>query len=945
MDNQGGGFSQPSFPSEPPTSTKLGDMSSFMTNSQPKSAFPYMSKSPSSSSVSGPKTSALKGSMAGQQSNGMPKQIVTKTKAFGNVYPAPAFPAFQTPLRGRESTGGGDVKGFGSTTFTPGPKSFGKFSPKGSTLVAPPKQSFSPIPSPFEKAPQKGFVSRQEDIGNMVGPGFKSESVSPKQVSPTASKSFGMSPPKGALDAYAASSFGGGRIPSSSFGNAPLKGAAGGGSTFTPGMPLKTDSGESPKSFAKASFKKASNSKSPYGGGVPGAGGPVVGTPPKAESVLSSQSSFGKAPFKGSDERMIPLAFGGGGSPSKAADASFGNKALAKDPGLMKGPFGKSLSADTMGAKKTSTSSFGGGSSPFGKATSQSPFGGGMPSKAVSSSFGKSPLKGSADSTSPFGGDGGGMPSVKAGPTPGSFGKAPLKGAAGGGSTFTPGMPLKTDSGESPKSFAKASFNKASNSKSPYGGGVPGAGGPVVGTPPKAESVLSSQSSFGKAPFKGSDERMSTSSFGGSSPFGKATSQSPFGGGMPSKAVSSSFGKSPLKGSADSTSPFGGDGGGMPSVKAGPTPGSFGKASLKGAAGGGSTFTPGTGMSSNAESFGYTPPYAPLFPNKGGIIAESDSLFVAKDILLDAELGRGAPEIASDEPSTLPLRPKAASTQRPVFGLGGAFGKSAPRQPDFGSPKSASLMHPKGSMLKGQQADGFFSGLKSASPPNASTPAIKRQLQQPPQPGRPSFGAPSFDSGMDQIPPKSSRGAPSLGSNVNPFAGDVSRQRRTMRQPTADNISPDTNQFASRQSVRRQQQPQPTANVPRRNISQPPPQSAYGFQQGPSNWRNQAVSSPIGQISSSVRDTQRARGTLLGSLASGGQQQSLSPAGSKRPNATGPIDSGQFYSGGPIDNDQFYSGGSGGPGDYQYREVTVTDPRTGDRRTIRVPPPNLGGNN
>jgi len=162
---------------------------------------------------------------------------------------------------------------------------------------------------------------------------------------------------------------------------------------------------------------------------------------------------------------------------------------------------------------------------------------------------------------------------------------------------------------------------------------------------------------------------------------------------------------------------------------------------------------------------------------------------------------------------------------------------------------------------------------------------------------------------------------------VNPFAGEGARQGRAMRQPMADNFAPNSNQFAGRQSVR-DQQPRKTANAPppRQNFSQPPRQSAAGFQQGPSDWKNQASPSPIGQFSNSVRDAQMSRGTRLGSLASSGQQQYQQPPGTDRSTATGWVDN------------ERYPGGFTGPDGYQ--EVTVTDPRTGDRRTIRVPPPN-----
>jgi len=206
---------------------------------------------------------------------------------------------------------------------------------------------------------------------------------------------------------------------------------------------------------------------------------------------------------------------------------------------------------------------------------------------------------------------------------------------------------------------------------------------------------------------------------------------------------------------------------------------------------------------------------------------------------------------------------------------------------------------------------------------------MKQPMQPPPQVGRgPVPGAPPYESGMNQAPPQPIRRAQSqggTGSNVNPFAGDGARPGRSMRQPMADNFTPNTNmstnQFADGRPIR-SQQPQPT------NFFQPPlpPQSAGGFQQGPSGWKNQASPSPIGQFSNSVRDPQREGGTRLGSLAS--RRQSQPPPEIARSPLTG-----------SIDNDQQYSGGRPvGPDDYQ--EVTVTDPRTGDRRTIRIPPPN-----
>jgi len=212
-------------------------------------------------------------------------------------------------------------------------------------------------------------------------------------------------------------------------------------------------------------------------------------------------------------------------------------------------------------------------------------------------------------------------------------------------------------------------------------------------------------------------------------------------------------------------------------------------------------------------------------------------------------------------------------------------------------------------------------------------PQMKQPMQPPPQVGRgPGPG------GMNQAPPQPNRGSQSqggAGSNMNPFAGEGARPGRSMRRPMADNFTPSknmsTNQFADGRPIR-SQQPQPTANAPppRQNVSQPPPQSAGGFQQGPSDWKNQASPSPIGQFSNSVRDPQRAGGSRLGSIVS--RRQSQPPPGTARPTATGPIDNEQQYSGGrPV-----------GPDEYQ--EVTVTDPRTGDRRTIRIPNPNRGGN-
>lgn len=343
----------------------------------------------------------------------------------------------------------------------------------------------------------------------------------------------------------------------------------------------------------------------------------------------------------------------------------------------------------------------------------------------------------------------------------------------------------------------------------------------------------------------------------------------------------------------------------------GPAPASVGKAPLKGASSGGPVSSFGKASS------------APLFPNKGGIVAESDSSFVARDILLDAELGRGSAEIRSDEPppSSMPPPPKATSNRRPVFGLGGAFGKSATRQ-------SAGSMPPKGSMPS--------QGFSSVSPPNTNMPKMKQPTQPPPRAERSAPGAP-FGSGMNQAPPQPNRSSQSsAGSNVNPSGGQGARMGRS---PMSDNFTPSTNmstnQFADGRPSRSQQQTQPPTNVnvspPRENFSQPPRQSASGYQQGPSDWKNQASPSPIGQFSNSVRDPQRAGGTRLGSLASSRQPQS--PPGSARPTATGPFDT----------NEQQYPGGPAGPGDYQ--EVTVTDPRTGDRRTIRIPNPNQSGNN
>jgi len=469
---------------------------------------------------------------------------------------------------------------------------------------------------------------------------------------------------------------------------------------------------------------------------------------------------------------------------------------------------------------------------------------------------------------------GGGMP-PKAQAPGSSFGKAPMKGPAEKGAFGGGGMPPKAQAPGS--SFGKAPMPmKGPAEKGAFGGG---------GMPPKAQAP---GSSFGKAPMpmKGPAEKGA---------FGK--------GPMPSQAKSASFGKAPMKGSPDSKSSFGG-GGGMPSKK-GFDPSSFGKAPLKGASSGGPS-----------SSFGKSSS-APLFPNKGGIVADSDSSFVARDILLDAELGRGSPEIRSDEPppSSMPPPPKASSNRRPVFGLGGAFGKSASRQ-------SVGSMPPKGSMPT--------QGFSSVSPPNTNIPSMEQSMQPTNAP---------FGSGMNQAPPQPNRGSQSqssAGSNVNPSGGGDARAGRSTRQPMSDNFTPSTsmstNQFADGRPARSQQQPQPTTNVPppRQNFSQPPPQSASDFKQGPADWKNQASPSPIGQFSNSVRDPQRAGGTRLGSLAS--SRQSQSPPGSARPTATDSFDN----------NEQQYSGDPAGPGNYQ--EVTVTDPRTGDRRTIRIPNPNQGGN-
>ena len=212
-------------------------------------------------------------------------------------------------------------------------------------------------------------------------------------------------------------------------------------------------------------------------------------------------------------------------------------------------------------------------------------------------------------------------------------------------------------------------------------------------------------------------------------------------------------------------------------------------------------------------------------------------------------------------------------------------------------------------------------------------------MQPPPPAGRPGAGAP-FDRGMNQPPPQTNMAPQSQGNagpNVTPPGGEGARMGRSMRQSMSDNFTPSsnmsTNQFADGRPASSQQRPQPTANVPppRQNFSRPPPQSDNAFQQGPSDWKNQASPSPIGQFSNSVRDPQRAGGTRLGSLASSGRGQS--PPGTARPTATGPFGN----------SEQQYPGGAAGPGDYQ--EVTITDPRTGDRRTIRVPNPNQGGNN
>lgn len=230
-------------------------------------------------------------------------------------------------------------------------------------------------------------------------------------------------------------------------------------------------------------------------------------------------------------------------------------------------------------------------------------------------------------------------------------------------------------------------------------------------------------------------------------------------------------------------------------------------------------------------------------------------------------------------------------------------------------------------------------GFSSVSPPNRNMSQMKQPMQPPPQAGRPRAGAP-FDSGMNQPPRQTnmaSQRQSNAGPNVPPSGGEGARMGRSMRQPMSDNFTPSrnmsTSQFADGRPSTSQQRPQPTANVPppRQNFSQPPPQSDSAFQQGPSDWRNKASPSPIGQFSNSVRDPRRAGGTRLGSLASSGQSQS--PPGTARPTATGPFGN----------NEQQYSGGAAGPGDYQ--EVTVTDPRTGDRRTIRIPNPNQGGNN
>jgi len=512
------------------------------------------------------------------------------------------------------------------------------------------------------------------------------------------------------------------------------------------------------------------------------------------------------------------------------------------------------------------------------KETIKGPFGKSLSEKTSDTKKGSAAVFG-GEKKSSFGG--GGMPSKAQAPGS-SFGKAPLKGPAGKGSTFGGGgggMPSKAQAPGS--SFGKAPLKGPAGKGSTFGGG----GG---GMPSKAQAP---GSSFGKAPLKGPAGKGST--FGG--------------GGMPPKAQApgSSFDKAPLKGS------FGG--GGM-QPNNGPDPASVGKAPLKGASSGGPASTFGKASS------------APLFPNKGGIVAESESSFVARDILLDAELGRGSPEIRSDDlpPTSMPPPPKSTSNRRPVFGLGGAFGKSAPRQ-------SAGSMPPKGSMPS--------QGFSSVSPPNTNMPTMKQPMQPPPRAERSAPGAP-FDSEMNQPPPQSnkeSRSRSSAGSNVKPSGGQGARMSPSSRQPMSDNFTPSTNmstnQFADGRPSRSQQQTQPPANASptRQSFSQPPPQSASGFQQGPADWKNQASPSPIGQFSNSVRDPQRAGGTRLGSLASSRQAQS--PPGTARPTATGPFDT----------NDQQYSGGPAGPGDYQ--EVTVTDPRTGDRRTIRIPNPNQSGNN
>ena len=939
-----------------------------------------------------------------------------KTKAFGNVSTAPAFPAFQTPLKGRDTSGDSGKGSIGSSSTV-----FGKGPTKGS-LETPPKKSSSPIPSAFEKTSQKGFVGGKNDAGSFPtpksfgmppkgsteqkspfgsggglptksgpaptslkgGPGMPPKSDSPfgksttkgsldskspfggemptKSTGPSPfekaplkgspdnkspfggpttgmqpkieSKSFGNVAMKGSVEKK--SPFGGGGMPSktkapSPFGKAPLKGGidskspfgSGGGlssktgtspfgkapkmggsdekssftagmppksgssfgkapskestdiggvgmptkgaaqssfgktpqkgaSTFTPGMPSKSDSAPSPKSFAKASMKKAPSDKNPFGGGIPGDGGPAVGMPIKSEYEPTSKS-FGEVPMKGATKKG---PFGGKDFMSKES---------------VKGPFGKSLSEK--------------GANAFGKglAEKKSPFGGGpnmdgagssfgkTPLKGPASPFGKAPIKGVAEKKGPFGG-GGVMPSKA---KSASFGKAPTKGAVDSKGSFgSGGTPLQVKSA----SFRNAPTKGTSDSKASFGGG---------GMPPKMKGA----SPFGKAPVKGPAEKKSpfggvmpskakSASFGNAPVKGSAEKKSPFGGVMPSKAKSASFGNAPVKGPAERKSPFGGSGTPSKAKSA-----SFGKAPVKGSA----TTSFGKAPLKGAASGG-TASFAPMFPNKGGIVAESGSSFVAKDILLDSELGRGSPEIRSDEPppSSMPPPPKATSNRRPVFGLGGAFGKSTSRP-----------MPPKGTMPS--------KGFSSVSPPNKSMPTMKESTM-PPQQNRPGPSAP-FDSGMNQPPPQLNRPPPQ--SNIDDPTGG------SMRQPMADNFAPnsrmDTNQFADGRPARNQQQP------PRQNFSQPPPQ-------GPADWKNQASPSPIGQFSNSVRDPQRAGGTRLGSLASNRQPQQ--PPGTARPNATGPFEN----------NDQQYSGGSSGPDDYQ--EVTVTDPRTGDRRTIRVPPPN-----